>query len=453
MRKSKSTLYCLPALAVLTSAVMAQDLTSKKGETMLPEEGDYSLGFDADPFLDYVGNFLNQGSVASPNAFGMDRSIVGRCFQDAQTAYTGRFRLGYGTSSNVTGDPFNGESSTVTQFSLGVPFELGEYLKFNAGVSETYYSDAPTGRDGSDDLIHGYYLGGKSERNIGTWGRYNGNFQVNYGGLSSLELGDISEGLAMYDRTLLSSRSTLTFRTDGADIGSNGLEYLTSYRGRLYNSDDGDLYDTHQYEISQAINYIVNPSLTLWTRGAYREKDWDALPGWDSHGYKLGAGVSGRVNDVGYKLGVTYERREYQDALLNTTRVLGYEALVHGCQNGFSWQAYCNHGTTDRNITNAFQLPLADARGTRCGGSVSRDFGNDVKGSVYFQGLYLDSNVGMAADLKSHYYSGGVMVEKDLNNGISVGASAGLQMIEYESGALKQKDSSENFSVFINYEF
>lgn len=82
----------------------AQDLTSKKGETILPEEGDYALGFDADPFLNYVGNFLNQSGNTAPDAdfvSGSNLSIVGKMFKDAQTAYRGRVRLGFGNTSRT----------------------------------------------------------------------------------------------------------------------------------------------------------------------------------------------------------------------------------------------------------------------------------------------------------------------------------------------------------------
>ena len=44
----------------LATATFAQDgLTSKKGEAYLPEAGDWALGFDANPFLNYAGNMFN----------------------------------------------------------------------------------------------------------------------------------------------------------------------------------------------------------------------------------------------------------------------------------------------------------------------------------------------------------------------------------------------------------
>jgi hypothetical protein len=90
--------------AVMTCGLtFAQDLTSKKGETMLPEEGDFSLGFDAAPFLNYVGNFLNSGAVApSANWTNTDLAITGKMFADANTAYRGKVRLGFGSANVIT---------------------------------------------------------------------------------------------------------------------------------------------------------------------------------------------------------------------------------------------------------------------------------------------------------------------------------------------------------------
>ncbi|MEJ6680882.1 MAG: hypothetical protein QNL21_02200, partial [Flavobacteriales bacterium] len=59
---------------------------SKKGESMLPEAGDYAIGFDAAPFLNYVGNFLNSGATSPTADFmtGYDAAITGKYFKDAQ---------------------------------------------------------------------------------------------------------------------------------------------------------------------------------------------------------------------------------------------------------------------------------------------------------------------------------------------------------------------------------
>ena len=90
-----------------TSAV-AQDLTSKKGEQMLPEAGDWSIGVDATPFLEYAGNFF--GKSAKNNAptwdFMSGQNILGKYYADAATAYRVGLRIGLGsvTQRNVVSD-------------------------------------------------------------------------------------------------------------------------------------------------------------------------------------------------------------------------------------------------------------------------------------------------------------------------------------------------------------
>lgn len=47
------------ALASATTFASAQDMNSKRGTPILPEPGDYSIGIDAVPFLEYFGNLMN----------------------------------------------------------------------------------------------------------------------------------------------------------------------------------------------------------------------------------------------------------------------------------------------------------------------------------------------------------------------------------------------------------
>lgn len=87
------------ALAGCTLGSYAQDLTSKKGEQILPEGQDWSIGVDATPFLEYAGNFFGKTTVNSAPTFNFlnsNQSITGKYFTDAQTAYRASLRLGFG---------------------------------------------------------------------------------------------------------------------------------------------------------------------------------------------------------------------------------------------------------------------------------------------------------------------------------------------------------------------
>jgi hypothetical protein len=88
----------------LATAMIAQDgLTSKKGEAYLPEAGDWALGFDGTPFLDYAGNWFNGTSNNSVNATWVGNqpamTIYGKMFKDETTAYRAKIRIGFGSSS------------------------------------------------------------------------------------------------------------------------------------------------------------------------------------------------------------------------------------------------------------------------------------------------------------------------------------------------------------------
>lgn len=95
----KKTVF-LAAAFCIAGATFAQDvLTSKKGTPILPEAGDYAIGVDATPFLDYAGNMFNGnvGNVSPSFAYGVDRplAIYGKRFIDANSAYRATFRLGF----------------------------------------------------------------------------------------------------------------------------------------------------------------------------------------------------------------------------------------------------------------------------------------------------------------------------------------------------------------------
>jgi len=98
MKKS----IALLALAFGVTGAFAQDLTSKKGEPILPEADDWAIGVDATPFLNYMGNFFGKttsNSAPGWNNYGANQTIVAKKFTDAQNAYRVTFRLGMQSQS------------------------------------------------------------------------------------------------------------------------------------------------------------------------------------------------------------------------------------------------------------------------------------------------------------------------------------------------------------------
>ena len=83
----------------------AQDgLTSKKGVPILPEAGDYAIGFDAGNLLNYGGNLMNGAAGNSLNNLNLmnANTIYGKYFVEADKAYRGMVRLGFGSTNNKT---------------------------------------------------------------------------------------------------------------------------------------------------------------------------------------------------------------------------------------------------------------------------------------------------------------------------------------------------------------
>jgi hypothetical protein len=111
-----SLAFCAFGLFAQTPAPSG-GLMSKKGEMILPEAGDWSIGFDADPFLQYLGNFFSGATATNfaPKAAFIDQSnltLVGKYFVDDQTAYRGILRIGFQSNSFTHYTPQQGIAAT-----------------------------------------------------------------------------------------------------------------------------------------------------------------------------------------------------------------------------------------------------------------------------------------------------------------------------------------------------
>ena len=86
------------ALAFGVTGAFAQDLTSKKGEPMLPEAEDWAISMNADPIFYFVGNAFNANTdndAPGVNWLNGNQTIIGKKFIDDKNAYRALVRLGY----------------------------------------------------------------------------------------------------------------------------------------------------------------------------------------------------------------------------------------------------------------------------------------------------------------------------------------------------------------------
>lgn len=105
-------LFLSVALASAVAFVNAQDMTSKKGVPILPEAGDWSIGFDATSLIQYFGNLAN-GNANNTNSSLSPQvpfTLVGLYVVDENTAYRGKLRIGFG--STTTDNLVNQDGST-----------------------------------------------------------------------------------------------------------------------------------------------------------------------------------------------------------------------------------------------------------------------------------------------------------------------------------------------------
>ena len=103
-------LFTILTAVTFTVTMFAQDLTSKKGENYMPEEGDWSIGFDATPLLNYFGNFVgnSDGSNSAPSVSApYGSAFYGKMMIDDETAWRVRLEVDMGSNSATTPNRIN----------------------------------------------------------------------------------------------------------------------------------------------------------------------------------------------------------------------------------------------------------------------------------------------------------------------------------------------------------
>lgn len=130
----KKSILFVAACALGMTTAFAQDLTSKKGEPILPEAGDYAIGVDAYPFLNYFGNMLNGTTGNTPFGWNYTNSnmmITGKMFASETMAYRGMIRIGFGSTTVAT--PVN-DDLTAGEMKEDQVKMSGNYIGLGGGL-------------------------------------------------------------------------------------------------------------------------------------------------------------------------------------------------------------------------------------------------------------------------------------------------------------------------------
>lgn len=100
----KKIITFLVLILFLSTVVIAQDLTSKKGIPILPEKGEWAIGVDAVPFFYYLGNMFNGNASNGGPSFDFPSSypmtLYGKYMVDAKTAYRVRLQIAYDSQTD-----------------------------------------------------------------------------------------------------------------------------------------------------------------------------------------------------------------------------------------------------------------------------------------------------------------------------------------------------------------
>lgn len=92
----KKSIFTVALILGAATTTIAQD------KQYTPESGDWAVGIDATPFLNYFGNFIGgNGLNTAPswNFLTTNQTITGKYFAADDMAYRGSLRLGFGSQS------------------------------------------------------------------------------------------------------------------------------------------------------------------------------------------------------------------------------------------------------------------------------------------------------------------------------------------------------------------
>lgn len=100
------------ALVLGITAIYAQECCkTKNGTPILPQAGEFSIGIDAVPVLNYFGNLFNQAGNNAAVGYQQANTIVGTYMKTADVAYRGKLRVGM---SNTSVDSVKTNSMSIT---------------------------------------------------------------------------------------------------------------------------------------------------------------------------------------------------------------------------------------------------------------------------------------------------------------------------------------------------
>lgn len=125
------TLFTFYIVSLIAQETTSSQIYNKKGTAILPVKGDWVLGVDAAPFLDYIGNLVlisNEDNKAPEFAFTAQRpgQLFGKYYLKDRKALRVGLKLGITSRTDKDGNPFDSdEIDKLTENSLNIGIAAG----------------------------------------------------------------------------------------------------------------------------------------------------------------------------------------------------------------------------------------------------------------------------------------------------------------------------------------
>ncbi len=136
----KTVLFTAALFAVTAVSAQTGEITSNRGENWLSQDGDWGLTFNANPLLNYAGNLFN-GTTGNDIGGGLnflsnDMVIRGKKLIDANTAYRGQIRIGFGSDKTTTEVGSLASGATATDMVEDVTKNSAMNINLGAGLEK-----------------------------------------------------------------------------------------------------------------------------------------------------------------------------------------------------------------------------------------------------------------------------------------------------------------------------
>lgn len=256
--------------AILTAGLtFGQDgMTSKKGTPILPEAGDYAIGFDAGNLLNYGGNLLNGSAGNGLNNLNLmqNNTIYGKMFIDANKAYRGMLQIGFGsvTERALTADLSSGAAAgaqvedEMKTSAMNIVLGGGIEMRRGAGRLQGVYGPMAMIMigSGSTEYTYGNALSATNPAHVSNFGQNAGATEDKQGGTFGFAVGGFA-GVEYFFAPKMSLGAEIQW-TIAINSEANGEETTETWNGSAAESTTTETGGESSFNIGTVPNGVIS---------------------------------------------------------------------------------------------------------------------------------------------------------------------------------------------------